>query len=112
VSGVDNPPVPDPGGTRAESRYALMFEPWERWLGMQLDPRSTASFPVAETVAHCLWTMAFDGSEELQLEGRVRWQRRFDPPEAASLSETTDEDLKLLKALGEQLRSARSDPED
>ncbi len=112
VSGVDSSPAPDLEGTRAESRYALMFEPWERWLGMPIDPRSAASFAAAETVAHCLWTMTFDGSEELQLEGRVQWQRRFESPESASPSETTVGDLELLKALGEQLRSVRSDPED
>lgn len=50
-------------GPAAELGEALELKltPWERWLGMEVDPHSLEKFSEMEIVAHCLWEMTFFG---------------------------------------------------
>lgn len=45
----------------AETDFTLALEPWERWLGMAVDPATLADYAPAQIVAHCLWEMTFYG---------------------------------------------------
>jgi hypothetical protein len=37
-----------------EAEFALEFEPWSEWLGMEIDDDTLEKFPPSEIVAHCL----------------------------------------------------------
>ena len=41
--------------------YAIEFEPWEEWLGMEIAP---------QTIAHCLYEMTFCGYDQESIQGK------------------------------------------
>ncbi|MFN3315585.1 MAG: DUF6557 family protein [Raineya sp.] len=50
--------------------YALEFTRWNKWLGMDISPRTIANFTELEIIAHCLYEMTFISynEEEIQAE--------------------------------------------
>lgn len=48
--------------------YALEFEEWEKWLGMDLAPETTLNFSDLEIIAHCLYEMTFIGYNEEEIK--------------------------------------------
>lgn len=43
---------------------AIEFEPWKKWLGMNIDAETRANFSELEIIAHCLFEMTFVGFDE------------------------------------------------
>jgi hypothetical protein len=99
VTGCDGTLDDEASGSGNEARFSLFLEPWQHWLGMRVDASTIAAFCAPDILAHCLWTMTFDGSEELQIEPRVAWQR----PREGEIKRTDDATLKRLRA---ELRTA------
>lgn len=60
--------------------YAIEFERWENWLGMELAPETIRHFNELEIIAHCLYEMTFCGYEQEDI------QEQFD-----SIQKTADE---------------------
>jgi hypothetical protein len=89
----------DPEYASAETDYSLVFEPWEGWLGMDIDPQ-TLDYPALQIAAHCLWEMTIHGFEPSQVQAErdeLKW--RLDDLEAM-----TEEDRKERLIPWEQLR--------
>jgi hypothetical protein len=82
--GVDDEPHVDVSGREPYSAvdYSLSLEPWERWLGMRIDPVTQAEFTAPQIAAHCLWDMTFHGFDESQIretkEGLMRQVEEID----------------------------------
>ena len=59
----------------AVKRYALDYDPWENWLGMEIDADTRKRFTDAEIIAACLWEMtffAFDPTAPLRALERMK----------------------------------------
>jgi len=52
--------------------YALEFESWEKWLGMELASETLANFNELEIVSHCLFEMTFCGYEEKEIQEKFQ----------------------------------------
>jgi hypothetical protein len=48
----------------SETVYAIEFEPWSQWLGMEIDNESYKDFTELEIVIHALWELTFMGFSE------------------------------------------------
>ncbi len=78
----------DPEYANAETDYSLALEPWERWLGMDIDPATRATYAEPQIVAHCLWEMTFHGFEPSQIQTeRDELRRRIDELETMTEEE-------------------------
>ena len=55
--GKDNPEYPD----MTDVNFAIEFDPWEEWLGMEIMPESFMGRSEIEVLAHILWEMTFCG---------------------------------------------------
>ncbi len=60
----------------SETDYSLSMEPWERWLGMEIDPSALEKFSVPQIIAHCVWEMTFHGFEQWQVKETLDEIRR------------------------------------
>lgn len=58
--------IPDPDDIT--SGYAIEFEKWEKWLGMEISPETIREFSELEIVSHCLYEMTFCGYEEEEIQ--------------------------------------------
>jgi hypothetical protein len=47
-----------------EIDYALEFNTWEEWLGMEVDTITLAEFSKNDIIAHCLFEMAYEGNSK------------------------------------------------
>lgn len=45
-----------------EIDYALEFNPWEEWLGMEVESATLAQYSGTDIVAHCLFEMVYAGN--------------------------------------------------
>ena len=52
--------------------YALEFTPWEEWLGMDIDKKSTQVFSESEIISHCLYEMTFYGFTQKKIQNEWR----------------------------------------
>lgn len=50
--------------------YAIEFEPWEEWLGMEIAPQTIEHFTKLEIIAHCLYEMTFCGYDQESIQGK------------------------------------------
>lgn len=41
--------------------WAIEFEPWENWLGMEIDSKTFKKFDKIDIICHCLYEMTFAG---------------------------------------------------
>ena len=48
--------------------YAIEFEEWKKWLGMDLATETTNNFNELEIIAHCLYEMTFCGYTEEEIK--------------------------------------------
>lgn len=63
----------------AEAEYALEFQPWEEWLGMEVDSATHQKYAYPEILAHCLWEMTFMGFDQDSIrEEKQELERRGD----------------------------------
>lgn len=59
---------PKGGEDPDETSYAIEFEEWEKWLGMDLAPETLQNFNELEIIAHCLFEMTFCGFDEEEIQ--------------------------------------------
>ena len=59
---------PNGGEHPDETNYAIEFEEWEKWLGMDLAPETLQNFNELEIIAHCLFEMTFCGFDEVEIQ--------------------------------------------
>lgn len=74
----------------AETDFTLALEPWERWLGMAVDPATLADYAPAQIVAHCLWEMTFHGFVPSEVQAKRDELNRL----ADELDSMTEEERK------------------
>ncbi len=48
--------------------YSISFEPWEKWLDMEVEISPELDLKNKEIVAHCLWEMTFFGFDQGQIQ--------------------------------------------
>ena len=58
----------DPKNEEETFSQAIEFEPWKKWLGMNITSESLASFSELEIIAYCLFEMTFVGFEEEDIQ--------------------------------------------
>jgi hypothetical protein len=90
TEGVDDKPHSDVVGREPYSAidYSISLEPWERWLGMQIDPATLTEYTAAQIAVHCLWDMTFHGFDESQIqETRADLMRQVDEIDAMTEEE-------------------------
>ena len=51
--------------------YAIEFERWEKWLGMEVAPETLTNFTELEIIAHCLYEMTFCGYEQDEIQAQI-----------------------------------------
>ncbi len=51
---------------------AIEFEPWRKWLGMDITNETLADFSELEIIAHCLFEMTFAGYEEEDIQEELK----------------------------------------
>ncbi len=88
--GIDDEPHIDVVGREPYSAVdcSISLEPWERWLGMQIDPATLTEFTAPQIAAHCLWDMTFYGFDESQIrETKDELKRRVDEIDAMTEEE-------------------------
>lgn len=56
----------------SEVKWALEYQPWDEWLGMEIEERTLEVFAPADVAAHCLWEMTFAGFDEETIRALVR----------------------------------------
>ncbi len=61
--------IPDPGSLT--DSYALEFDKWENWLGMELAPETINNFNELEIIAHCLYEMTFCGYDQEDIQAQL-----------------------------------------
>ena len=64
VSGINLRPNP----TDVTNGLAIEFTPWNKWLGMGIDPITAKTFSEPEIICHCLTEMTYAGFEERDIE--------------------------------------------
>jgi len=90
----------DPAYAEAEVGFALEFEPWEQWLGMEIDPQTLRDYTAPQIVAHCLWEMALHGFEQSEIQAeRDEIRRRIE-----QLDSMTEEERKKYLVPWEQVK--------
>lgn len=52
--------------------YALEFEKWEKWLGMELAPETIENFNELEIISHCLYEMTFCGYRQEEIQEQLQ----------------------------------------
>ena len=64
----------DVSGIRPEDdqELAIEFEPWETWLGMEIEKPTHERLTSAEIVVHCLWEMTFQGFDQEKIRGEFQ----------------------------------------
>jgi len=48
-------------GIDTKQEWAIEFEPWENWLGMELDTKTYKKYNKLDVICHCLYEMTFAG---------------------------------------------------
>lgn len=80
--------------------FALEFQPWQHWLGMEIEQETLDKFPPEAIVAHCLWEMTFISFDEKEIRAQH------------DMLEKTVEDIKAGRVKGKTFNSAREMIED
>jgi len=66
----------------------MSLEPWEHWLGMQIDIGTLDKFAAPQIFAYCLWDMTFHGFEQWHVqETKDEIKRRVDEIDAMTEAE-------------------------
>ena len=55
-----------------DKRWAIQFERWENWLGMEIEESTRKRLSPVEIVAHCLWEMTFEGFEQEKIQATMQ----------------------------------------
>lgn len=74
----------------SEVEYALDFQPWEEWLGMEIDSATHQKYAHPEILVHCLWEMTFIGFDQ----DAIREEKQELESRAAELKNMTEEERK------------------
>ena len=52
----------------SETSFALELVPWEKWLGMEIDPSTLQAYASPDIIAFCLWEMTFFGFDQATIQ--------------------------------------------
>jgi hypothetical protein len=58
--------------TSFSNSYAIEFESWEKWLGMEIAPEIIENFNELEIISHCLYEMTFCGYEQEEIQKQLQ----------------------------------------
>lgn len=58
----------DPDFSEKEVSYGIEFEPWDVWLGMDIDRETIRTFTPEQIVAYSLWEMSFVSFDENKIK--------------------------------------------
>lgn len=101
-------------GKGREKRWALEYEPWEKWLGMEIDPAAGESFADADIAALCLYEMTFLSYDQEKIQARAKELARINrlidrmpPEEFNKYFIPLDEYLRPSPAAGQHPKRAR-----
>jgi len=93
-----------------ETAFALTLEPWEEWLGMEIDSDTLNEHAAAQIVANCLWEMTFHGFSQTQIcEEREELQRRVAELDAMT-KEERQKNLMPAEKLFQELKAKLEKP--
>lgn len=53
------------------NNYAIEFQPWREWLGMEIFPSTLNNYSEIDIICHCLWEMTFCGFSQDDIEKAV-----------------------------------------
>jgi hypothetical protein len=85
----------------SEAEFALEFEPWSGWLGMEIDAETLGRYLSSEIVAHCLWEMTCFGFDEAAIDARRdELKRRVDELNAMTEEEKKERLIPMEQVLG------------
>jgi hypothetical protein len=80
----------------SEAEFALEFERWAEWLGMEIDAETLAKYSPPDIVAHCLWEMTSCGFDETAIEAqRAEIQSSVDELDAMTEEERKEKLIPL-----------------
>lgn len=51
-----------------ENSWAIEFTPWDKWLGMSIDPLMLYTFSEEEVICYCLWEMTYCGFDQHDIQ--------------------------------------------
>jgi hypothetical protein len=99
----------------SEVGYALDFTSWNKWLGMDIDPKTANNIKLmkSDIVALCLWEMIFHSydEEEIQetleeIKDRVESIKNMSEEELKANTVSLEELKKRLKKFGEDIENS------
>jgi len=105
----------------SEVTYALEFNKWEEWLGMEIDSNTANNIELrrADIIAHALWEMTFCGYEEEEIQDKAdELKRRADEVKNMSEEElkknccTIEEFKEKIQKRIDELEKEREDGEE
>lgn len=75
---------------------SIEFEPWSRWLGMNITPESLATFSELEIIAYCLFEMTFVGFEEEDIQQElIKLEKEMEDYKAMTDEEKKENSISL-----------------
>ncbi|OYU85361.1 MAG: hypothetical protein CFE24_02340 [Flavobacterium sp. BFFFF2] len=81
--------------------YAIEFESWEKWLGMEIAPETLMNFNELEIISHCLYEMTFCGYEQDEIQEQLESIKKT----VADYEDLSDEEKKLKTYTIEELKA-------
>jgi hypothetical protein len=87
--------------TSCSNSYAIEFESWEKWLGMELAPETLENFNELEIVSHCLFEMTFCGYEEEEIQEQFQALNKT----VENYNNLSDEEKRMKTHTFEELKS-------
>lgn len=58
--------------SKSEHSWAIEFTPWDKWLGMSIEPLMLYTFSEEEVICHCLWEMTYCGFDQRGIQNTIR----------------------------------------
>ena len=65
--GVSGHDIKDP-----DTGYAIEYNSWNEWLGMELTQKSLKEFTELDIIAHCLWEMTWGGYSNKEVQKNAK----------------------------------------
>ena len=87
-------------------RFAIEFNPWKEWLGMEISKETAKNYNELEIISHCLYEMTFYGFTEEEIQNEISKLNKI-KEEYDSMSE--EDKKKHTKTLDELLRELKKD---
>ena len=55
----------------SEEGYGLEFQPWNEWLGMEIEYKTIKDYSELDIISHCLWEMTFVNFDEDKIKATI-----------------------------------------